>query len=146
MQVVAIQPFYDESWNLGGSRAIEPERQDACFRGLDSRCSYCLHVRASSCHGRDVYWVVDSALSHYHDFGAIWNVDALYVELVRVYHRSVSILCVSVCVDLDLPGHNVHKHPHCRITVGTRYAMAPGVVPHSYGGMFGGWNLHHDQT
>ena len=143
---IGEKPFHDESWKLGASRAIGPERQDVCFRGLDSRCPCSLHVRASSCHRGDVYWIIDSALLHHHDLGAIWNLDIPYAELVYVYRRSVSILRIPICADLDLPGHNVHKHPCYRITAGARYAMATGFVAHSHGSMFGRWHLHHDQT
>ena len=85
-------------------------------------------------------------MSHHHDLSAVWNMDALYADLVHVYPRSVSILCLAVRAHPDLPGYNVHKHPFCRIIAGTRHAMAPGLVPHSCGSMFGGWSLRHDQT
>jgi len=138
---VQIQPFYDESLNLGGSRAIEAERQDVCFRGPDSRYSYCLHVRASSFHAGDVCWVIDSTLSYHYDPGAIRIVDILYTQSVHAHARSVSILCVSVCAHPDLPRHSVHKHTRYRIAVGTRYAVASGLVPHSCCSMLGGRSL-----
>ena len=146
LQVSAIELFYSDSLVVGRSKVVRPEGEDVCFRGLDSRCFYSRHVCASSFHGADVHWVIDFALLHHHDSSSIWNMDDLYNEPVQLYTGSVSILRVSVCTDLDLPGDHVHEHTRCRNTVGTRYSVATGPVSVSRGSMFSSWSVRYDQT
>lgn len=127
-------------------RPIERERQIACFRGVAFRCSCSLRVRTSSCRGGNIYLVVDSAMLHYRDFGAVWIIHILYTELVHLYRSSVSILCVSVRVDVDLPCHDVHKRPRCRVTLDIEYAMAADPASHHSRSVLSGRGLRGDKT
>ena len=79
-------------------------------------------------------------------FGAKQHIDDVHAELVHMHHRSVSIICVSVCAYPDLSGHSLHKHPRWWITVGAKSAVAPSVTSFAHGSVFGKRSLRHDET
>lgn len=83
---------------------------------------------------------------HHHDSGALWNVGDLYDEPVLVHAGGVSILCVPVCADFDLPRHSLHEYQCRRINIGAGYLMATGPVSDSCGSMFGRFGIRYDQT